>query len=78
MLDYPVYNLFGDNDNFGGGYAICRSGGWFKMTDSEISLHNDDSLNFHDSTTIARAEGLRTVRVVNNGGTASLAAEPGM
>ena len=60
------------------GVFICRSGGWFKMTDSEISLHNDDSLNFHDSTTIARAEGLRTVRVVNNGGTASLAAEPGM
>ena len=31
MLDFPVYNLFGDNDNFGGGYAICRCGDWIYL-----------------------------------------------
>ena len=59
------------------GTHVSRSGGFIKMVGCEWALHNDDSLNFHDSTTIARAEGPRTLRVVNNGGTRSLAAEPG-
>ena len=31
MLDYPVYNLFGDNGNFGGGYATCQGGGYLYL-----------------------------------------------
>lgn len=52
MLDYPVYNLFGDNDNFGGGYAICRSDGWlylgtnlglYRVRESSMGLSMKDS-----------------------------------
>lgn len=28
LLEYPFYNLFGDSGNFGGGYAICKGGGY--------------------------------------------------
>lgn len=53
----------------------CR--GYVMMLGCEWSMHNDDSVNFHDCTTIARAEGPRTLRVVNNNGTKYLAAEVG-
>lgn len=56
---------------------VSRSGGFIKLTGCRISRHNDDALNFHDGTAIARAEGPRTLRAVNNGGTGSLSATPG-
>ena len=52
MLDYPVYNLFGNNDDFGGGYAICRCGDWlylgtnlglYRVRESAMGLSLKDS-----------------------------------
>ena len=31
LLNYPVYNLFGDSGNFGGGYATCQGGGYLYL-----------------------------------------------
>ena len=53
----------------------CR--GYVMMSCCEWSMHNDDSVNFHDCTTIARAEGPRVLRVVNNNGTKYISAEVG-
>ena len=54
-----------------------RSCGHFRFTDCEWTLNNDDCLNFHDCTTIARGEGERTLRVVNSLGTRYLGASVG-
>ena len=52
MLDYPVYDLFGDNQSFGGGYAVCRGGGWlylgtnlglFRVREGDLGLSLRDS-----------------------------------
>ena len=53
----------------------CR--GYVMMARCEWAMHNDDSVNFHDCTTIARAEGRRVLRVVNNNGTKYLSADVG-
>lgn len=54
-----------------------RSRGFFKFTDCEWTLNNDDCVNFHDCTGIARREGERFLRVVNPGGTPYLGAAVG-
>lgn len=46
-----------------------RSRGSFKFTDCEWTLNNDDCINFHDCTGLARCEGERFLRVINPGGT---------
>lgn len=56
---------------------VSRSGGFLKLLGCELSLHNDDSVNIHDSTTLARAEGPRTLRIVNNNGPDYFGAGPG-
>ncbi|MBQ6136971.1 MAG: hypothetical protein IJI73_06345 [Kiritimatiellae bacterium] len=72
----------------GGAYLRCQTStadgthvkqcrGYVMIVGCEWAMHNDDSVNFHDCTTIARAEGQRKLRVVNNNGTKYLAAEVG-
>ena len=51
MLNYPVYNLFGDSGNFGGGYAVCDAGkylylgtniGLFRVAEDRLGLSLSD------------------------------------
>jgi len=51
------------------GTHVRRCNGYVKMTDCEWAMHNDDSVNFHDCTTIARTVASNRVQVVNNFGT---------
>jgi len=59
------------------GTHVGRCLGYVKMTDCEWSMHNDDSVNFHDCSTIARTVASNRVQVVNNLGVRYLAAEIG-
>jgi len=59
------------------GTHVGRCLGYVKMTDCEWSMHNDDSVNFHDCSTIARTVASNRVQVVNNFGTAYLGANIG-
>ena len=59
------------------GTHVGRCLGYVKMTDCEWSMHNDDSVNFHDCSTIARTVASNKVQVVNNFGTPYLAAKIG-
>ena len=59
------------------GTHVGRCLGYVKMVNCEWSMHNDDSVNFHDCTTIARTVGPRKLHVVNNFGTGYLAAKVG-
>ena len=59
------------------GTHVGRCGGYVKLLDCEWSMHNDDSVNFHDCTTIARTISSNRVQVVNNFGTGYLAAKVG-
>lgn len=59
------------------GTHVGRCLGYVKMTDCEWSMHNDDSVNFHDCSTIARTLTTNRVQVVNNFGVPYLAAKVG-
>lgn len=59
------------------GTHVGRCLGYVKMTNCEWAKHNDDSVNFHDCSTIARTVSSNRVQVVNNFGTAYLAAKIG-
>ena len=59
------------------GFHIARSCGRCKFVNCEWTLHEDDSINSHDRTTLARKSGPRTLEVVNNRGTAYFGAVRG-
>lgn len=59
------------------GTHVQRSLGYVKLVGCEWEMHNDDSVNFHDCTSIARKVGPRTLSVVNNFGVSYLAVKPG-
>lgn len=59
------------------GMHVSRSLGYVKMTGCEWAMHNDDSVNFHDCTSIGRTISSNSVRIVNNNGVGYLAAQEG-
>ncbi len=59
------------------GTHVGRCLGYVKLTNCEWSMHNDDSVNFHDCSTIARTVASNKVQVVNNFGTPYLGAKVG-
>ena len=59
------------------GTHVGRCRGYVKLTNCEWSMHNDDSVNFHDCSTIARTVASNKVQVVNNFGTPYLGAKVG-
>ena len=59
------------------GTHVGRCLGYVKLTGCEWSMHNDDSVNFHDCSTIARTVDSNRVEVVNNFGARYLGAKVG-
>lgn len=43
---------------------VARSGGFLRLDGCELAFHNDDSLNVHDCTALATADGPRRLRFV--------------
>ena len=59
------------------GTHVGRCLGYVKLTNCEWSMHNDDSVNFHDCSTIARTIAADKLEVVNNFGTQYIRPEIG-
>lgn len=58
-------------------FHIARSCGRCKFVNCSWTLHEDDSINSHDRTTLARKAGARRLQVVNNRGPAYFGAAVG-